>query len=63
MVVILLMSLRGRGNQVYTECVTGEEGGREVGEETLSTERGILTSRLKGYGCVCCNFKAKIKQS
>ena len=23
-----------RGNQVYTECVRGEEGGREVGEET-----------------------------
>ena len=40
-----------RGNQVYTECVRGEEGGREAGEET-STEQGILTARLKGYGLV-----------
>ena len=48
MVAILLMSLRGD----YTECVRGEEGGREAGEET-STKRGILTSRLKGYGLVC----------
>ena len=31
-----------RGNQVYTECVKEEEGGREAWEET-STEQGILT--------------------
>ena len=40
----------------------GGEGGREVGEET-STKQRILTSRLKEYGLVCCNFKAEIKQS
>ena len=41
-----------RGNQVYTECVRREEGGRESGEET-STKRGILTSKLKGLIWSC----------
>ena len=40
-----------RGNQVYTECVRGEEGGRKAGE--VIAQNGILTSRLKGLIWSC----------
>ena len=63
MLAILLMSFRGeRQPSIHWMC-KGRGRRREAGEETLSTERGILTSRLKGYGLVCCNFKAEVKQS
>ena len=52
MLRILLMSFRGeRQPSIHSMC-KGEEGGRELGEET-STKQGILTSRLKGLIWSC----------
>ena len=50
--MILLMSFRGERQPSIHECVRGEEGGREAGEET-GTKWGILTSRLKGLIWSC----------
>ena len=53
-----------RGNQVYTECVRGGEGGREAGEKT-EHRAGNFDIQAEGFNMVLytCNFIAKIKQS